>query len=108
MTGVAAPDGNEGKSLLPVFTGKQKRIRGWIFTAYRDVQRAVRGERWKLIVYPRINKVQLFDLKNDPAETNDLAADPRHKGEVERLMQRLKDWQKQVGDGQPLRSEKTK
>ncbi|HTU92107.1 MAG TPA: sulfatase-like hydrolase/transferase [Gemmataceae bacterium] len=106
LAGVAAPEGNEGKSLVAVLAGKQKRIRSSIFTAYRDVQRAVRGERWKLILYPRINKTQLFDLKNDPAELKNLTADPRHKGEVERLMQRLKDWQKQVGDEQPLRSEK--
>lgn len=106
LAGVAAPEGNEGKSLLSVFTGKQKHIRDSIFTAYRDVQRAVRDERWKLIVYPRINTVQLFDLKNDPAEMKDLAADSRHKGEVERLMQQLQVWQKQVGDRQLLRSEK--
>lgn len=106
LAGVAPPDGNEGQSLLPVFTGKRKRLRDSIFTAYRGVQRAVRGERWKLIVYPRINKIQLFDLKNDPAERNDLAADPKHKGEVERLTKRLKAWQKRAGDAQPLRSDK--
>ncbi|MGH7225113.1 MAG: sulfatase-like hydrolase/transferase, partial [Gemmataceae bacterium] len=106
LAAVAAPDGNEGKSLLVVLTGKKKHLRDSIFTAYRGFQRAVRGERWKLIVYPRINKIQLFDLKNDPAEQKDLASDLRHKGEVERLMQQLKDWQKQVGDVQPLRSEK--
>lgn len=105
LAGVRAPEGNEGKSLLPVFAGKQKRLRDSIFTAYRDVQRAVRDGRWKLIVYPRINKVQLFDLETDRAERNDLAADPKHKGEVERLVKDLKDWQKQVGDSQPLRSE---
>jgi arylsulfatase A-like enzyme len=106
LAGVPAPQGNEGKSLVPVFTGKQEKIRDSIFTAYRDLQRAVRDERWKLIVYPKINKVQLFDLRNDPAERHDLATDKAHGAEVERLTTLLKDWQKRSGDAQPLRSDK--
>jgi len=106
LAGVPAPKGNEGKSLVPVFAGERDRVHDSIFTAYRNVQRAVRDDRWKLIVYPRINKVQLFDLRNDPAERNDLAADDKHKAEVERLIKLLKGWQKQLGDKQPLRSDK--
>jgi len=30
--------------------------------AYRDFQRAIRDERWKLIRYPQVDKTQLFDL----------------------------------------------
>jgi arylsulfatase A-like enzyme len=106
LAGVAAPKGNEGKSLVPVFAGKQKRIRASIFTAYRDLQRAVRDERWKWIVYPQINKVQLFDLKNDPGERHDLSAEEKYKGEGERLTALLKEWQKTLDDKQPLRSAK--
>jgi arylsulfatase A-like enzyme len=106
LAGVAAPAGSEGKSLKPVFDGKQQRIRDSIFTAYRNVQRAVRDDRWKLIVYPQINKVQLFNLRDDPAERSDLSADKAHAAEVERLTNLVKDWQKQLGDEQPLRREK--
>jgi len=31
-----------------------------------------RDERFKLLYYPHIDRTQLFDLKNDPYETNDL------------------------------------
>jgi arylsulfatase A-like enzyme len=103
--GVPAPDGNEGKSLLPALRGKQKTIRESIFTAYRQVQRAVCDERWKLIVYPQINKIQLFDLKTDPTEQKDLAGDPKHRAEKERLMHLLKEQQKQLDDRQPLQRE---
>ena len=48
----------------------------------------------------------LFDLQNDPGETKDLAADPAHAAEVDRLLRLLKDWKKEVGDKQPLRSDK--
>jgi arylsulfatase A-like enzyme len=107
---VAGPEGSEGQSLAPVFTGKRARApegsRDSIFTAYRTFQRAVRDDRWKLIVYPQVNKVQLFDLRNDPAETKDLADDKAHAAEAERLLALLKGWQKEVGDTQPLRTDK--
>ncbi len=102
LAGVPAPEGSEGKSLVPVLAGKQAAVRDSLFTAYRDVQRAVRDERWKLLVYPQINKTQLFDLEQDPGETKDLAADKGMEVEVRRLTALLKDWQKQVGDRQAL------
>jgi arylsulfatase A-like enzyme/predicted neuraminidase len=106
LAGVPAPEGSEGKSLAAVLAGKQARVRDSIFTAYRTVQRAVRDDRWKLIVYPQVNKVQLFDLRDDPAERQDLAADKAHAADRDRLLGLLKDWQKQVGDTQPLRTDK--
>jgi arylsulfatase A-like enzyme len=102
LAGVPAPAGSEGKSLAPVLAGKRSAVRDSIFTAYRAVQRGVRDDRWKLLVYPQVNKVQLFDLRNDPAERKDLAPDPAHAAEVERLTALLKDWQKKLGDALPL------
>jgi arylsulfatase A-like enzyme len=106
LAGVAAPEGSEGKSLVPVLTGKQAAVRDSLFTAYRKVQRAVRDDRWKLIVNPQVNKVQLFDLRNDPGEMKDLSEDRSHAAEVERLMGLLKRWQKEVDDTQPLKTDK--
>jgi arylsulfatase A-like enzyme len=106
LTGVTGPEGSEGKSLAPVLAGQRNAVRDSLFTAYVDVQRAVRDERWKLIAYPQINKTQLFDLQNDPGEMRDLAADPAHAGEVKRLTTLLKDWQEQLGDRQPLTTDK--
>ena len=73
-----------------------------MFLAYRDVQRAIRDDRWKLIVYPQVNHRQLFDLTNDPHELHDLAGDARHAQEVERLTKLLRAAQAEVGDTQPL------
>ena len=36
-------------------------------------QHMIRTDRWKLIYYPKINRHQLFDLKNDPDELNEAA-----------------------------------
>src|SRR5207248_4201463 len=65
------PDGSEGKSLVPVMKVETKQVRDAIFTAYRQFQRSVRDDRWHLIVYPHINKTQLFDLDNDPHERSE-------------------------------------
>lgn len=105
LAGIKAPAEVEGLSLVPVMAGKQKSRRDAIFTAYRDVQRAVRDERWKLIVYPRINKTQLFDLKGDPAEMNDLAVNPKFKPQLEKMIALLKQRQAEAGDKQPLRTD---
>lgn len=102
MAGVKAPDGNEGKSLVPLMTGKAGSVRDSLFLAYARVQRAVRDDRWKLIAYPHINHRQLFDLKNDPHEMKDLATDPGHVREVERLLMLMRRWQADSGDTQPL------
>jgi arylsulfatase A-like enzyme len=106
LAGVSQPKGSEGISLVPVLMGKKAKVRDSLFTAYTKVQRAVRDERWKLLVYPQVNKVQLFDLKNDPAETKDLSEDRSHAGEVKRLTGLLQGWQKELGDSLPLRSDK--
>ncbi|MEW6305920.1 MAG: sulfatase-like hydrolase/transferase [Verrucomicrobiota bacterium] len=41
---------------------------------------------------------ELYDLRNDPWETNNLAADPRHRQELERLRQECTDWMQRIGD----------
>lgn len=103
---VQGPAGSEGMSLVPFMNGDTKGSRESIFLAYRQFQRAVREDRWKIIVYPHINKTQLFDLANDPHEMKDLADDPAHAKTVARLTDKLKDWQQKLGDKQALRSEK--
>jgi N-sulfoglucosamine sulfohydrolase len=47
------------------------------------------------------NKVQLYDLENDPWEFNDLSADPQYARVKERLLHALYKWQKDTDD--PLR-----
>ena len=104
--GVAAPEGNEGVSLNPVMRGEAGKVRDSVFTFYRHLQRAVRDDRWHLIVYPPINKTQLFDLQADPAEMIDMADDSARASEVTRLTALLKDWQKKLDDPQPLTTNK--
>ncbi len=104
LANVPGPDASEGRSLGPILAGRQKSVYESIFTAYTDVQRAVRNERWKLIVYRQINTSQLFDLASDPGELHDLANDPKHARERDLLNDLLCGWQKRLGDSQPLSS----
>jgi len=43
-------------------------------------------------------KFELYDLKNDPYEVDNLAGNPRHKGTLTRLQTKLKAFQKRTND----------
>jgi len=100
-TGLAIPRGVEGSNLAPVIRGDRPRIRDSIFAAYRDVQRMVRDDRWKLIWYPKIARWQLFDLQKDPWELQDLSGRPDQRARIAALRSELRQWQGKVGD--PIR-----
>jgi arylsulfatase A-like enzyme len=82
--------------------GKETAVRDTIFLAYRDVHRAVRNDDWKLIRYPKVNFTQLFNLKDDPDEIKNLAADPVQEKKVRELMDLLRHQQKLFLDDAPL------
>jgi arylsulfatase A-like enzyme len=98
LTGSAVPSGLDAKSLAPVITGKAPSVRAAAFTAYRDVQRAIRDDRWKLIRYPHINQTQLFDLQADPHEMTDLAGKPESADKIKELLALLEGVRKEYGD----------
>lgn len=98
LVGLAVPDTVEGKSLVSVIQGKAKSVYPEVFGYFRDVQRMIRGERWKLIWYPKIGRYQLFDLQADPGELHDLSARPELEPVRVELRGKLEAWQKQVHD----------
>jgi arylsulfatase A-like enzyme len=104
LSGAGVPAAVDGISLLPLLAGKADKTRATMFTAYKDVQRSLRDDRWKLIRYPQINKSQLFDLQEDPHELNNLADQPAHAVKVVELMARLEQTQKEQGDSCGLTS----
>jgi len=96
----------DGKSLRQIAYGKQDKVRQFATLAYQDSQRSIRDQRWKLMVFPQINRYQLFDLKNDPDEMIDLAA--KHPEQVTRLMAMLRQQLDSTGDKQTLTVAKPK
>lgn len=102
LAGTPVPAEVDGKSLAPIIRGQSQAVRDTLFLSYRDVQRAVRDERWKLIVYPKVDVLQLFDLQDDPYEVHDVANQAAHAERVQRMLTELRRWQSVVGDRLPL------
>ena len=98
LAGVRAPESLEGRSQAGVARGRETSVRETVFLAYRDVQRAVRRGRWKLIWYPKVNRAQLFDLEADPDETRNLAEEPAQAGRVGELFALMRSEQRVYGD----------
>ena len=63
-----------------------------------NLQRMIRKDGFKLLVYPTIDKVLLFDMKNDPYEMNDLANNSQYKEKVKALFKDLMELQKTMDD----------
>ncbi len=102
LTGVPGPGGLDGHDLRPIWEGRAEKVRDSVFLPFRNVQRSVRDERWKLICYPQIAHRQLFDLRDDPHETENLAADPAHRARVDEMLGLMRRWQDRIGDEQVL------
>ena len=96
--GVEKPEHVEFQSLVPLLKGERKQSYEAIYGAYTQTQRMVTVGSDKLIVYPKINKRLLFDLKADSLETNNLADDPENEPRIQKLLASLKTLQQQVGD----------
>jgi arylsulfatase A-like enzyme len=102
LCNVQAPPETDGKSLVQVITGKSDGVRTSLFTAYRNTVRAVRTDEWKLIRYPERDFSQLFNLKNDPLELNNLAGAGLYKNRVDELNLLMREWQMELNDNAPL------
>jgi len=74
-----------------------------IYGAYMDLQRMIRVDDYKLIVYPKAGVVKLFDLVNDPDEIHDLSKGARNKERIIGMFGQLEELQEEMGDTLNLR-----
>jgi len=105
LAGLEIPGTVQTKSLAPIITGRSKKHRQSLFFAYKDFQRAVRDERYKLIEYC-VNgnrTTQVFDLSADPWELKNLAGEPEYVKQRARLRSLLLSWKEKVGDNSEFR-----
>ncbi len=105
LAGIGKPDYVEFNSILPLATGQQKiGNHKAIYGTYVDFQRMIRKDGYKLIAYPKLQKLLLFDLENDPEEINDLSNLPTQQERVKMLFNDLVQLQKEMGDELDLKS----
>ncbi|SEJ75670.1 Arylsulfatase A [Dyadobacter sp. SG02] len=99
LAGVSKPSHVFFNSLLPIVRDRQlKSPYEDIYGCYMDLQRMIRTDRYKLIVYPKTSRVLLFDLKKDPLEMHDIANQPASKPVLDNLKKRLIQRQKAMHD----------
>ena len=92
LAGIPIPKSVEGRSLLPVISGKKEAVYEEIYGYFRDKQRMVRTERFKLIHYPHLERYQLFDLVSDPDEFRDISQETASEETMTSLKHKLKEW----------------
>lgn len=97
IAGVAVPESMQGQSLLPVLNEQSPhdwRTDFFVEHLMDHVQivkhEGVRGQRFKYARYFELDPVyeELYDLQNDPLETNNLIEDPGFADVLERLRAR--------------------
>ena len=91
----------DGLSLVPLLTGSAERLSReavyWHYPHYHrtDPYGAVRRGNWKLIEFFEDGAMELFDLSQDPEETNNLA--PSMPNKALALLADLQQWRTSVG-----------
>lgn len=92
----------DGLSLLPLLQGKDNLGRNtlyWYFPHYHGSAwtpgGAIRAGNWKLIEFYHEEKVELYNLKEDISEQNDLSN--KYPEKVSELKNELHRWQKETG-----------
>ncbi len=99
LAGIERPDFLYFHSLMGLINGEQQGSSyDGIYGGYVDFQRMIRKDGYKLVVYPKINKLLLFDLKADPQEMHDLSEQQQYKPKIETLFKELQQMQKELND----------
>ncbi len=104
LAGVSKPDHIEFNSLIPyIKDAEAQSAYDAIYGCYeKNLQRMIRVDDWKLIVYPKAKVVRLYNVAEDPHEMHDLAGHPAQKGRIASLFQRFLSLSDDMDDGLDL------
>jgi len=98
LASLETPGTVEFRSINDLLQGSDQGGEDYIFGTYKEFQRMIRSDEYKMIIYPQVNKIQLFDLVNDPLETNNLAGNKKYRKIKKELMKQLLLKQMELGD----------
>lgn len=111
IAGVTVPGDMQGESMMPLLTDKSAKGREAIYYHYYENGEhavsphfGVKTDRYKLIrFYKRVESWELFDLKKDPQEMNNLYGSKKYRKIQEELETRLKGLIEKYEDGDASR-----
>ncbi|MGH9338338.1 MAG: sulfatase-like hydrolase/transferase [Acidobacteriota bacterium] len=107
MLGIPVPDEarQEGSDFSPLLRGEQVLWRDTVFAQYDlhnnglAYMRMIRTPEWKLVRHYYANTLdELYNLKEDPGETNDLYEKREYQNVRDSLLERLTLWQQSIND----------
>lgn len=118
LAGIDIPEDIQGESLKPILENEGRTPDGWRKAAYyhyyeypaeHSVKRhyGIRTRDFKLIhFYNDIDEWEMYDLKKDPNEMNNVFGHPEYAEVQQEMMSLLKETQTQYGDTDPEEKEK--
>jgi hypothetical protein len=105
--GTALPGSVDGLSLMPLLTNRSAIERDAIFWHYPHYHpggatpySAIRADDFRLVQYYEDGKIELYNLRDDIGETNDLSESLPDK--ARELTARLDTWRRSVNAQMPL------
>ena len=103
LAGIEKPKHVEFNDILPLALGKTKKSPyKEIYGAYLNVQRSITKNNIKLLAYPNVPLLRVYDITKDPEEKKDLAPTQKGKALIKKLFPQLVKLQKKMGDSLDL------
>jgi len=94
---IKSPANMRGVSLRAILEGGGEPQRDFVISEVStNTGRMVRTKDWKYITYKDDAVEQLFDMRNDPGETKNLAASSRYAATLAEHQKLLRDWENQL------------
>ena len=85
-------------SLLPLIHGESEGHLDAVYGGYVKLQRMVKMDGYKLILYPKAKAARLYNVANDPEELRDVAGETSSLPIMKRLFAKLLELQEETGD----------
>lgn len=107
---IKIPGFMQGVSLVPYVTDRQKELkRQYLYYHFYEYNAdhtvlqhlGIRGDRYKLIYFYTVNEWELYDLKSDPYELNNLSKSPAHQKVLQQMKEQLLKVRNQYDDHEP-------